>query len=440
MYSEIVPAIDHRRGDPARARPRASSSAAVPSRSTRRRHPPSIPGVYELGHPDPRPLLRRPAHGAAAGRHGRAPGQGEYGRTELSLTAPSPLCPDWPATSTVWMSHGDAITAVPEGFTAPRTRPGRRSRPCTTPSDGCSACSSTPRWCTPSGASELLDHFLIDVCGCLPGWTHVSIIEEQVARGPRPGGRRPRAVRAVGRRRLGRGRGPRAQGRRRPAHLRLRRHRPHARGRGRPGRGHLPSPVRRRPRAREGGRTASSPRSRGSPTPSASARSSASCSSGSSRRWRATSPAGAGDGDHRAPLPRAGHAVPRRHRVGSDARRQHQEPPQRRRSARRPRLRPRRAAPPAVQGRGPRRRRGARPARTRSCGASRSRARVSRVRIVGEVTPRARRDPAQRRRRRRRRDPPGRPVPRAVAELRRVAGRAHRGGRWATAAPTRTRS
>ena len=29
--------------------------------------------------------------------------------------------------------------------------------------------------------SEVFDHFVIDVCGCLPGWTHVSIIEQQVA-------------------------------------------------------------------------------------------------------------------------------------------------------------------------------------------------------------------------------------------------------------------
>ncbi len=29
--------------------------------------------------------------------------------------------------------------------------------------------------------SEIFDHFVIDVCGCLPGWTHVSIIEQQVA-------------------------------------------------------------------------------------------------------------------------------------------------------------------------------------------------------------------------------------------------------------------
>ena len=29
--------------------------------------------------------------------------------------------------------------------------------------------------------SEVFDHFLIDVCGCAPEWTHVSIIEQQVA-------------------------------------------------------------------------------------------------------------------------------------------------------------------------------------------------------------------------------------------------------------------
>jgi GMP synthase (glutamine-hydrolysing) len=28
---------------------------------------------------------------------------------------------------------------------------------------------------------EIFEHFLLDVCGCAPGWTHVSIIEQQVA-------------------------------------------------------------------------------------------------------------------------------------------------------------------------------------------------------------------------------------------------------------------
>jgi GMP synthase (glutamine-hydrolysing) len=51
-------------------------------------------------------------------------GSGEYGRTELLLTGSSPLSADWPATSSVWMSHGDAITEPPPGFVATATSAG----------------------------------------------------------------------------------------------------------------------------------------------------------------------------------------------------------------------------------------------------------------------------------------------------------------------------
>ena len=61
-------------------------------------------------------------------------------------------------------------------------------------------------------------------------------------------------------------------------------------------------------------------------------------------------------------VPRAGHALPGRRRVRRGSRhRQHQVPPQRRRPARRPRVRARRAAAHPVQGRGPPGRRAARP-------------------------------------------------------------------------------
>ena len=64
----------------------------------------------------------------------------------------------------------------------------------------------------------------------------------------------PRAVRLVGRGRLGGGGRSRAQGHRRPADLCVRRHRAHARRRGRAGRRDLPPPVPDGPRPREGRR------------------------------------------------------------------------------------------------------------------------------------------------------------------------------------------
>ena len=54
----------------------------------------------------------------------------------------------------------------------------------------------------------------------------------------------------------------------------------------------------------------------------------------------------------------------------------------------------------------------------------------------GRGHPRAGRHPPGRRRHRGRGDPPGRPLPRPVAELRRAARRPHRRASWATGAPT----
>ncbi len=44
-------------------------------------------------------------------------GRGEYGRTSLEVGAPSELF-ELAGEQSVWMSHGDSIVAVPDGFVA----------------------------------------------------------------------------------------------------------------------------------------------------------------------------------------------------------------------------------------------------------------------------------------------------------------------------------
>ncbi len=172
---------------------------------------------------------------------------------------------------------------------------------------------------------------------------------------PRAGRGRPRDLRALGRRRLVGRRAARPPRDRRPADVRLRRPRPDAKGRGRAG-------DRGVPRHLQG---AAGRRRRGGALPRA-----------ARRRHR---PGGQAQGDRRGvhprlrggggealgrPLPRPGHALLRRDRVGrAQGLGDDQVPPQRRRPPRRPRVRARRAAADAVQGRGARRRRRARPAR-----------------------------------------------------------------------------
>ena len=89
--------------------------------------------VYEKGspHPDPKVFsLGVPILGICYGcqliahhlggkvEPVRANDKREYGRTNVTFDTSSPLFAGMPKKSVVWMSHGDKITALPEGFTS----------------------------------------------------------------------------------------------------------------------------------------------------------------------------------------------------------------------------------------------------------------------------------------------------------------------------------
>jgi GMP synthase (glutamine-hydrolysing) len=79
------------------------------------------------------------------------------------------------------MSHADSITEVPVGFVANASTP---EAPVAVLSDGerhIYGVQFHPEVVHTERGSELFERFLLDVCGCLPGWTNVSIIEQQVA-------------------------------------------------------------------------------------------------------------------------------------------------------------------------------------------------------------------------------------------------------------------
>ena len=134
----------------------------------------------------------------------------------------------------VWMSHGDRVIALPQGFRGVRPvgrRAVRHLRP--TSARVLRAACSIPRWCTRRTARRLLAQLrpqhrrrhrrLDDGAPTAP---------QAVDADPQPGRRRAGHLRAVGRRRfLGR-RGAHPRGDRRAADLHLRRSRPDAQGRG----------------------------------------------------------------------------------------------------------------------------------------------------------------------------------------------------------------
>jgi GMP synthase (glutamine-hydrolysing) len=103
----------------------------------------------------------------------------EYGRAKLQIVTDSVLLPSRMSETQIWMSHGDHVTAVPEGFILTAT------------SDGiiCAIEDSDrsifglqfhPEVAHSVLGSEVLSAFM-DVCGFSRDWTASALIDEQIA-------------------------------------------------------------------------------------------------------------------------------------------------------------------------------------------------------------------------------------------------------------------
>jgi GMP synthase (glutamine-hydrolysing) len=180
VYSEIVPSSISLEEIRAR-KPKGIIFSGGPKSVYASPAPTIDPGIYELGIPILGLCYGAQLVALQLGGTVSRTGNGEYGRTELTLTAASPLCVDWPATSEVWMSHGDAITEVPAGFVATATSPGAPVAALHDPERRIFGVQFHPEVVHTERGSEVFERFLLDACGCLPAWTHVSIIEQQVA-------------------------------------------------------------------------------------------------------------------------------------------------------------------------------------------------------------------------------------------------------------------
>jgi GMP synthase (glutamine-hydrolysing) len=105
----------------------------------------------------------------------------EYGRAILSkVDATSPLLKGINVGSTVWMSHGDTITAIPQGF----------STIASTDKVAIAAyqCNDQPIWGVQfhpevyhsEDGTQLLRNFVVDICGGKQDWSAASFIETTV--------------------------------------------------------------------------------------------------------------------------------------------------------------------------------------------------------------------------------------------------------------------
>ena len=180
VYSEIVPPTLSAAELVAR-RPRGIILSGGPKSVYEPGGPTIDPAIYDAGIPVlgicyGAQLMARQLGGTVS-----RTGRGEYGRTRLALGGSSPLFVYWPGEAEVWMSHGDAITEAPPGFVATAASPDAPVAAFGDPERRLFGVQFHPEVVHTDRGADLLERFLHDVCGSPASWTHVSIIESQVA-------------------------------------------------------------------------------------------------------------------------------------------------------------------------------------------------------------------------------------------------------------------
>src|SRR4051812_4396780 len=179
VYSEIVPHTTPVADLLARG-PKAIILSGGPSSVYAEGAPSIDPGIFTAG---------TPVFGMCYGFQLMAQGLGgevahsgarEYGRTAVAVGSPGTLLADIPAEHTVWMSHGDSVTAAPAGFDV-------LASTATTPvaafedvARGLAGVQWHPEVMHTQHGQKVLEHFLLQIAGCRPTWTMVNIVEERV--------------------------------------------------------------------------------------------------------------------------------------------------------------------------------------------------------------------------------------------------------------------
>ena len=181
VYSEIVPNTIT-----AEEIARRAPAAVILSGGPKSVHIEGAPiiddGVYELGIP----ILgicygsQLIAHqlGGTVDRSGR----GEYGRTELHRNdQPSQLLPQNVATGdSVWMSHFDAVTQPPEGFSITASTNDAPAAVIENVDNRIYGVQYHPEVVHTPHGQKLLERFLIDIAECRADWTMTNVIEESI--------------------------------------------------------------------------------------------------------------------------------------------------------------------------------------------------------------------------------------------------------------------
>ncbi|NOY94159.1 MAG: glutamine-hydrolyzing GMP synthase [Deltaproteobacteria bacterium] len=145
---------------------------------------PSVdPGVFELGVPVLGICYGMQLMTRLLGGQVEAAGEREYGSAEVSVLGSVGLFHGFRSGShaSVWMSHGDRVTALPPGFAVVAASANSPFAAVADVARGLFGVQFHPEVAHTPRGEEMLASFLFHVAGCSPDWTPGSFVEESVA-------------------------------------------------------------------------------------------------------------------------------------------------------------------------------------------------------------------------------------------------------------------
>jgi GMP synthase (glutamine-hydrolysing) len=149
--------------------------------------------VYDAGAPKPDPAIwggRLPVLGICYGAQLMASELGgdvlptskrEYGPATVTITAPDGLFRELDRDQPVWMSHGDSITRLPEGFAATAQTDSTPYAGLVDPARRLYGIQFHPEVVHTPRGRDVLRNFVLSIAGARPTWTPTNLIETTVS-------------------------------------------------------------------------------------------------------------------------------------------------------------------------------------------------------------------------------------------------------------------
>ena len=107
-------------------------------------------------------------------------GKSEFGRTTITVQNSSALFQSLPAEQQVWMSHGDAVTQTPEGFTTCGSTSDTKIAAFENSTGQLAGVQFHPEVLHSKYGQEILRRWLIEIAQCSPIWTSANIVDTEI--------------------------------------------------------------------------------------------------------------------------------------------------------------------------------------------------------------------------------------------------------------------